>query len=73
MSVQPYGIRESSSLHFATGDRNKALELLREAVDTGRPVDLDDTDLSALRGDPEFEALENRRWAGSPSLSESAW
>src|SRR5262249_30408446 len=49
-------------LALRQGDRKKALDYLRQAVDHGlSPVDLtrmhDDDELATLRGDPAFEAL----------------
>jgi tetratricopeptide (TPR) repeat protein len=48
-----------ASLAAAQGERDKALEFLREAVDQGWTEDqvFDETAFEPLRGDPEFEAI----------------
>jgi tetratricopeptide (TPR) repeat protein len=42
-----------------TGERERALQLLREAVEGGFPFPfmVEDPDLDSLRGDPKFEAM----------------
>ena len=48
-----------ASYWASLGDREKALQYLRQAIDLGLIGELvvHDPDLASLRGDPEFEAI----------------